>query len=274
MDTVSVPNQLSQIIFNDKNKLFTEKELDDLLSKYDYRCEIKDINIFRNAMVHKSYCLRKNEDFKEGNLECPPDCLPLQEESNERLEYLGDAVLSLAIGTYLYQRYYDSNEGFLTRLRTKLVNGRMLARLCSYINISDWFIISKQIEISSGRNNIKILEDTFEALLGAMYLNCGCVLEPVQRWIVKLIEDTVDITELIMHNDNYKDQLVKYFQQTYGYVAKFYEYGVDVIDNNKVYTVCLKDKDNNIIQKASANSKKNAENECARLYLQEHRPVL
>jgi ribonuclease III len=258
---------LSALIFNENNKLLTTDELTELMQRYNYNFKIDSINLFRQAMVHKSYCLRKNEAFKEGNADCPDNCLPLQEESNERLEYLGDAVLNLIIGTYLYQRYYDLNEGFLTKLRTKLVNGRMLAKLCTFLNISDWFIISAQVEAGSGRANAKILEDTFEALLGAMYLNSGCNIEPVQRWLINLIEDTIDIADLIISNENYKDQIIKTYQQSFGYIPKFYDYSTDIVDNNKVYTVCLKDRNGQIIQKGSSNSKKNAENECARLCL-------
>ena len=260
-------SQLTALIFNKNNKILTMENLAELLNRYDYNYNIENINLFRQAMVHKSYCLRKNEDFKDGNTECPENCLPLQEESNERLEYLGDAVLNLVIGSYLYQRYYDLNEGFLTKLRTKLVNGRMLAKLCTFLNINDWFIISAQIESGSGRTNAKILEDTFEALLGAMYLNSGCKIEPVQRWVINLIEDKIDIAELIISNENYKDQLIKTYQQTFGYIPKFYDYSTDIVDNNKVYTVCLKDRNGQIIQKGSSTSKKNAENECARLCL-------
>ena len=83
----------------------------------------KDINLYRKAFVHKSYCTRKNENFLNGNINCPPGCLPLQEDSNERLEFLGDSILNMVVADYLFERYPDENEGFLTRMRTKLVNG-------------------------------------------------------------------------------------------------------------------------------------------------------
>jgi len=256
--------------YNECNKIIDEKTLRNLLDKYEYNHEIKDIALFHNAMVHKSYCVRKNEDFDIGNSQCPDNCIPLQEESNERLEFLGDAVLSLIVGTYLFQRYFDCNEGFLTKLRTKLVNGKMLANLCSQLDIGEWFIISKQNEQNNGRDNPKILEDTFEALLGAMYLNCDCKLEPVTNWLINLIEDKIDMAELIRNNDNYKDQLIKHYQQTYGYIPKFYEYGTEVINNQKMYSVCLKDSNGNIIGTAKDTSKKSAENKCAKLVLEKN----
>jgi len=73
------------------------------LSIYD---DVNNINIYRRAFVHKSYCRRKNENFLNGNVNCPPDCLPLQEESNERLEFLGDAILNMVVGLYVFERKF------------------------------------------------------------------------------------------------------------------------------------------------------------------------
>lgn len=253
--------------FNERNKLIDKKTLVAILKKYDYGCDVKDISFFHNAMVHKSYCVKKNEDFDEGNTNCPENCLPLQEESNERLEFLGDAVLNLIIGSYLFKRYFESNEGFLTKLRTKLVNGKMLAHLCNILNIKEWFIISKQNEENNCRGNEKFLEDMFEAFIGAMYLNADSSIEPVYRWLINFIEDNIDFAELIKSDDNHKDKFIKYYQQAYGYIPQFYEYGTETVNNQKIYTMCVKDKNGNIISKANGFSKKHAKNECAKLIM-------
>lgn len=78
--------------YNPNNTLLQESDLRKILDTYDIHDNVNNIDIYRKALVHKSYCTRKNENFLNGNVNCPHDCLPLQEESNERLEFLGDAI--------------------------------------------------------------------------------------------------------------------------------------------------------------------------------------
>ena len=123
--------------YNPQNILLDKQSLESILHIYDNPTDNNkhvyfDLNLYRNAMVHRSYCTRKNENLLNGNTSCPNNCIPLQEESFERLEFLGDAVINLIIGKYLFERYPDENEGFLTKLRTKLVNGVMLANFCVF----------------------------------------------------------------------------------------------------------------------------------------------
>ena len=228
---------------------------------------INDINIFRKAFVHRSYCTRKNENFVEGNIKCPPNCIPLQEESNERLEFLGDAVLNLIVGQYLFERYPDENEGFLTKMRTKLVNGNMLAHLASLVNLAPFLIISKQVEENNGRANKNILEDCFEALLGAIFIDSNTTLGPVNNWFVNFIEENVDFTELITLNSNYKDIMLKHYQHTFGYIPRFLSLDIETKNNMKTYYMCLKNNEGNIIAKGKGTTKKQAENDCARVAL-------
>ena len=119
--------------------------------------EVKNINLYRVAFVHKSYCTMKNADFDKSNANCPTDCLPLQDMSYERLEFLGDSLLGMIVTNYLYLRFPDQNEGFLSKIRTKIVNGRMLGYLSEKVGLPKFAIISKQVEESGGRNNYKII---------------------------------------------------------------------------------------------------------------------
>jgi len=248
--------------YNDLNVLITKEDVEKIT-----KFPIGDIMIYRTAMVHRSYCTRKNENFLNGNIQCPPSHMPLQEESNERLEFLGDAVISLIIGRYLFERYPDDNEGFLTKMRTKLVNGNMLATMCDWIKLHSFIIISKQIEANSGRLNRKILEDTFEAFVGAMYIDMGNsgenALQKVEEWLINLIEDNIDFSELVASNTNYKDMFIKHFQHAYNYLPKFYEVNSETLNNGKIYTVCIKDNNRAIISMGKGKSKKYAENDAA-----------
>ena len=248
--------------YNPKNTLICKSDLQDILQKYGIKDETKNIGLYRCALVHKSYCTRKNENFVDGNVSCPENCLPLQEESNERLEFVGDSILGMVVAAYLFERYPDQNEGFLTRVRTKLVNGKMLAHLCKVVGLNKYILMSRQIEENDGRDISNILEDAFEAFLAAIYLDFG--FAHAQLWIIDVLETNLDFTELILQNNNFKDQILKHYQQNFGYIPKFYEVDIETVNNQKVFKVCLKDSQGNIISIGTGASKKEAENSASK----------
>lgn len=261
---------MEELPYNNKNNIIQEHEVLSLLRKYIVRDAINDINIYRKAMVHKSYCTRKNENFVTGNVNCPPDCLPLQEESNERFEFLGDSILNLTVAEYLFDRYPAENEGFLTRMRTKLVNGKMLAHLSEIVGLPKYVIISKQIEDGDGRNNFNILEDAFESFIAAIFFDLG--MDCAKEWIIGVIETHLDFSELVRVNNNFKDIMLKYFQQNHGYIPKFYEIGVNTDGRNKVFKLCLKDNKDSIISYGEGRTKKDAENDASKKAIQKYCP--
>lgn len=258
--------------YNNRNKLIMEDDVDNILKTYGVPERFRDVNMYRKAFVHKSYCTRKNENFLNGNINCPSDCLPLQEESNERLEFFGDSILNMTVADYLFERYPDENEGFLTRVRTKLVNGKMLANLSEKVGFNKFVLISKQIEDNDGRCNLNILEDAFEAFIAALYLDFGHKgFEYAKEWIISVIESHVDFSELIKQNNNYKDMFLKYYQQNFSTMPKFFEVSVDNSSSNgKVYTVCIKDPNDNIISIGKGGNKKDAENNAAKIALRQY----
>jgi ribonuclease-3 len=259
-----------ELPYNNKNYLITEADVRLILNTYDIPNKINNINVYRKAFLHKSYCTRKNENFVTGNVNCPADCLPLQEESNERYEFLGDAILNVTVAEYLYLRYPQENEGFLTRMRTKLVNGKMLAHLSSIVGLNKYIIISKQIEDSEGRNNLNILEDAFEAFIAAIFFDAGP--ERAKEWIINVIESNLDFSELVRMNNNYKDIMLKYFQQNHGYIPKFYEVSVNNDGRNKIFKLCLKDNKDSMISYGEGKTKKEAENDAAKKAITQYCP--
>lgn len=261
------PSSSNSSPYNPSNIVLSPSDLQKLLVPWGHNGVVKDINIFRKAFVHRSYCVRKNENCISGNVNCPADCLPLQEESNERLEFLGDSILGIVIAHYLFERFPDENEGFLTKMRTKLVNGQMLGHLAGLIDLGKFVIISSQIEEGEGRSSVRILEDCFEAFIGAMFLDSN--LEMASKWIIEIIEQNLDFSELIVLENNYKDMMLKHYQQSFGYIPKFYDVNTDA--SKKTYTVCAKDNKGHVIGKGQGRTKKQAENDCAQNIMSQHK---
>ena len=221
----------------------------------------------------------KNADFATGNTNCPIDCIPLQDMSYERLEFLGDAILNMVVANYLYFRFPDQNEGFLSKIRTRIVNGKMLGFLSNEIGFDKFAIISKQVEEANGRNNYKIMEDIFEAFIGALYtdfqgqddkiiLPKKIILNPLsgagyyiaEKWIIYIIENYIDFSELIIQKTNYKDMLVSYMQHSIQDTPKFCELGITTKDSVKIFSYSVKNRSNDTIATSTGFTKKDAEN--------------
>jgi ribonuclease III len=148
------------------------------------KLEVKDLHLIQNAFVHRSY-LNEGKDFKN---------------SNERLEYLGDAVLELATSAYLFKTYPDFQEGMLTNVRAALVRTESLADVAESLNFDKLLLMSKGEEATGGRTNRSILADTFEAFLGALYLDQG------YDACVKLLEGHVlNKAQTVLKTETYKD---------------------------------------------------------------------
>jgi len=279
--------------YNTANVLLQEVDLRKLFDDHGLEhIQFNNINLYRNAFIHRSYCTMKNADFISGNERCPVDCIPLQEMSYERLEFLGDAILGMVVARYLFERYPDQNEGFLSMMRTKIVNGKMLGSLGQKIGFHKFALISKQIEEAQGRTNYKTLEDIFEAFIAAIYLDfqntndmqtmpsylsaliplSGAGFHIAETWIVNILETYLDFVELIQTQTNYKDMLSKYMQNNLQDAPRFYEVNVDKrnikTSNNSIFTYCVKDKSGAVIGTAKGTSKKDAENNAALVALE------
>lgn len=132
--------------------------------------KFKDPKILQKAFIHRSY-LNEHKDFKG--------------DSNERLEFLGDSVLSLIVSQFLYGQLPKSTEGDLTQTRASLVRTETLATLAENLLLGKYLYLSKGEEESQGRDSKTILANTFEALVGAIFLDQG--LEETEKFIEKTI---------------------------------------------------------------------------------------
>ena len=158
----------------------------------------KDKSIINSALTHSSYA---NENKMSGK---PCEC-------NERLEFLGDSVLSLVVSEYIYDRYGKSPEGDLTKIRAQVVCSRSLASFANEISLGDYLYLGKG-ESSSGRNKPTILENAFEALIAAIYLDSGNSKETVAKFVLPLISNGIEEASNDQMAHDYKTSLQHFVQ--------------------------------------------------------------
>ncbi len=157
--------------------------------------QFKDKNLMKAAFIHRSY-LNEERSTKE---------------SNERLEFLGDSVLSFLTSEFLYKSYPDYPEGTLTNIRSSLVKTKTLAVLAQKLHLGELLFLSRGEEESGGRNNTSLLADTFEALLGALFLDQG--IDAARTFLTaELFPLTEDIVEKKTYID-YKSLLQEIVQE-------------------------------------------------------------
>lgn len=138
----------------------------------------EDYSIIDNAFVHKSFINENSEKF---------------EDHNERLEFLGDAVLELVVTDFLYNQYPKSSEGELTNWRSALVKGQNLARVALDLKLGTYLYLSKGEEISGGRKKNYILANTLEAVIGAIYLDQGyrAAHKFIDQFVITKLEEII-----------------------------------------------------------------------------------
>ncbi len=194
--------------------MIAEKDVRKMLARYlPDDPSVGDETLYQVALLHRS-CTAPRQPPDAGCLERQPREVQLPKQllgkSYERMEFLGDAVLGLVTAAYLYERYPGEDEGFLTRLRVKLVNGKMLAALCSKHTPLPSFVVGRS------ELNQDIVEDVFEAFVGALFLDRG--YDAAHRWVVGFLEDNVDFADLVANQASARAQLNRHCSKNLGYV--------------------------------------------------------
>jgi ribonuclease-3 len=158
--------------------------------------KVSNMKLYQRAFTHKSA-------MKKYTLT----------ESFETLEFIGDSVLGFIITKYLFDRYEDRQEGFLTKARTKLVRGETLSRIAAKLGLDAWILMDEKGMRNGWNKNPKVLEDAFEALVGAIYLDLGLV--HARNFVIGIFENPgmVDMG-CLMIDDNHKDRLMRYCQSS------------------------------------------------------------
>ncbi len=264
--------------WNPTNQVIPDSEILRILRAYDCKDRPNNWNLFRQACVHRSYVDRPegpNAAACESYVIAPrPEgCMPLCKTDNETVEFVGDSLLGCVIAFYLHERYPDQDEGFLTTLRTRLVNNRQLGLLAKKMGLARWVVLSRHVEeVCNGRRNLRILGSMLEAWVGAMYLDLaakepGRAFARVQAWLINLFETQVNLCDLIAENNNFKDQLLKYYQAQYHQPPRYKEVLVEGPLHDRTFTMGVLSPDGEVVAMATARNKKVAEQEASRLAL-------
>ena len=218
--------------------------LEEFQTKINYI--FKNQSLLQNALVHRSYLSDK-------------DKLPEVTEHNERLEFLGDAVLELVITEYLYQTYTD-NEGYLTALRAALVNYKIIGTVGNIIGLDEMMLISSGERLELGKARLTIVADGMEAVLGAMYLDGGYIAAKdfISNFVVP------NLSNIIM-TESFKDpktRLQEYMQQHFHKTPYYKTVNSEGKDHEKIFFVNVL-MDDKMIAEGSGRSKQDAQTQSA-----------
>jgi ribonuclease-3 len=209
----------------------------------------KDKNLLLEALRHSSYV---------NELADP------QLRDNERLEFLGDAVLNLTVGHLLMRRYPDVNEGELSRSRANLVNESQLAKMARSFELGAYIQLGKGEIQTHGRKKSSILADTYEALIAAVYLDGG--FDAAFRIIETNFLTSIDQMDAAANNFDYKSRLQEMVQLVHGAMPKYNITREDGPDHDKTFSITLEVLD--VETQGIGKNKKAAEQDAARKALE------
>lgn len=213
-----------------------------LEEKIEY--SFNDKSLLRQALTHSSYA---NE--KQNGIEC-----------NERLEFLGDAVLSIVSAEYLFTKFPQMPEGKLSKLRASLVCTQSLSDFAREIDLGDYMYLGKGEIANGGRDRDSILEDAFEALIAAVYLDGG--MEKAKAHILRFLDNAIKT-----HNVNFRDyktMLQEIIQQNPDQKLNYVLVEESGPAHDKRFCFEVRLNNSNVIGRGSGKSKKQAEQEAAR----------
>ncbi|MGM0369143.1 MAG: ribonuclease III [Bacillota bacterium] len=208
--------------------------------------EFNDLELLTRALTHKSYSNeRRQESLKD----------------NERLEFLGDAVLDLVVNQYLFMEYPAHPEGELAQIRSVVVSAPTLAEKSREIDLGNYLLLGKGEEATGGRKRNSILADGFEALIGSIYLDQG--LEVARKFILDLLITNINNVEQGNHIQDYKTLLQELVQKSSDQRPYYEVIKEEGPDHNKSFTVKVTFKDE-ILGVGRGSSKKRAQQSSAK----------
>jgi len=176
--------------------------------------------LFHEALSHRSYS---------------QTAAGADSESNERLEFLGDAILNLLVAEYLFGTRTNSPEGELTKLRARLVNGKALAQYAKTVGLEEYLLMSPQTDQLSGRGLETILSDAYEAVVGAIYLDGG--YEAARAFVARTAIDAFISGTIGTTDENYKSMLLEHAQASGLGIPRYVTVGEQGPDHDRTFKV-------------------------------------
>jgi len=219
------------------------EQLDELQIRIGYR--FKDVRILQLALVHSSFAFERMK----------------QATHNETQEFLGDAVLDLALGYILFTRFPDMREGNLTRIRAALVNENGLAGMAREIGLGDYLLLGHGEEASKGRSKSSILSGAYEALVGGIFLDGG--YGEAQAFVRKWFEPLIDRRRKTLMTSDAKSALQEWLQERYNEGPEYILDSEEGPAHARRFTVSVSFKGKQL-GTGRASSKKEAEQQAAR----------
>ena len=283
--------------WNDKNTLLTRDDVYTILEKGGFSnarqvMNINTLSYYQTAFIHPSYVKKfifeqDGENDKKIKLTPQPSgALDLFEENEhyENQEFLGDRVLDFSAAFYIVRKYPNRDQGFKTVLKTKLVRKNSLAKFAKFLDFPEHLIISKQVEekTAQGRQNNRILEDVMEAFICALFLDqnetnyfskvvnelenqrlIGPGWQIANAFIENLFEKVIDFEELLEKEENYKEQLLQYYQKEFKITPQYISINVEGPPHMRIFTEGVLSKDGNIIGKGVGKKKQDAQQQAS-----------
>lgn len=211
----------------------------------------KNKNLLKTALTHSSY---SNETrAREGNVEC-----------NERLEFLGDSVLSVIVSDYIYKNYEQFDEGDLTRIRASVVCENSLASLALEISLGSYIYLGHGEIVTNGRRRKSIISDATEAVLAAIYLDGG--MECAREFILPRLIPSINKSAKKGAED-YKSKLQRIVQQTPEELLEYALVSEEGPAHDRVFVMEVK-LNSNVLGKGIGRSKREAEQQAAKVALE------
>lgn len=213
------------------------------LINYSFR----NVKLLDEALTHKSFVHEKLRE-KTGH--------------NQRLEFLGDALLGMVISEYLYRRFPQHLEGKLSKMKSVLVKGSLLVHKAKEIRLGEYLLLSKGEESTGGRNRTSLLADGFEALIGSVYLDGG--LSACRHFILDRLRPELEGLELEEAGErDYKSSLQEYSQAEFGQVPAYQVVSTQGPSHRRTFEVAVSLK-RRVYGKGKGGTKKSAEQQAAR----------
>jgi ribonuclease-3 len=257
--------------YNQKNTPITVKTIAGIVGKYGFSIRVNNLSLYQQALTNESYTKKECDinQFADAKREMERNgmkIVDIQNASNERLEFLGDTYIKCIVSEYIFERYneeYVNDEGFLTCLKTRLEDTKSLAKYARQLNLGYYMLISKQIEDNNGRDSEKLLEDSFEAFIGALTLDQG--FEMTRSLLRKFMETEIDYSEILSEDNNYMKRLQNFYHENKWTHPEYSEAKEEKVNGKFFYTLGVMNHEGVLIEETvnTAQNKKTARQDAA-----------